>query len=94
LKTNPYAPPGSEVADVPRHDRRLVRLSLGCALFAVAAAYVGYCAPISAQGGNAVLAAVLSLAAAACAVLAVRLGSRSSVDRAPGATSEPIAKVR
>jgi hypothetical protein len=75
LNTNPDAPRRSEVADVPRRDRRVVRLSLNSVLFAAAAFYVGYCAPIGAPAGNTALAALLGIAAAACAVLAVRTTS-------------------
>ena len=57
-------------------DRRLVRSSLGCVLFSVAAFYVQYCAPVGSDAGNAALVALLAIAAGACACLALRLAVR------------------
>ena len=91
MNTNPYAPPRSEVADVPRQDRGFVRLSLGSVLLAVAAFYVWYCAPIGFGPGNTALVALLGIAAAGCASLAVRLIGRRRRDRAPALTANPVA---
>jgi len=64
-------------------DRRSVRFGLCAILAAVAAVYVWYCAPIGVVTSDAVLAALLAVAAAVCGAASVRLATRPPSECVP-----------
>jgi hypothetical protein len=85
----PYSPESARRSG--QSDRRSVRFGLCAILAAVAAVYVWYCAPIGAVTSNAVLAALLAVAAAVCGTASVRLAARPPSERVPRRAVVPTA---
>jgi hypothetical protein len=83
--------PESDCARVPG-EPGIVRMALLSTLFAVAGIYVWYCTPLEVTLINAAVAALLAVAAAACAATSARLGLQRRRGRLPRHNGAPAGR--